>query len=136
MGVGRPHGTQTLGALAWAGRWTGVCDIAAPNEGAEAAPSVLKRHPPFETSTFRIEVGGGVSSFLDWRVSFFSVCKGPWYFFPLPVPTMVSFSSCVQVMLLTFWCSSGEGRFMGKHCPWDGLERKSHSWAALFPGLN
>lgn len=46
MGVGRPHGTQTLGALAWAGRWTGVCDIAAPNEGAEAAPSVLKRHPP------------------------------------------------------------------------------------------
>lgn len=49
MGVGRPHGTQTLGALAWAGRWTGVCDMQRPssaNEGAEAAPSVLKRTPP------------------------------------------------------------------------------------------
>lgn len=37
-------------------------------------------------------------------------------------------------MLLTFWCSSGKRRFM-EHCPWDGLEGKSHSWAALFPGL-
>jgi hypothetical protein len=48
MGAGRPHGTQTLGALAWAGRWTGVCAHAAPspaNDGAEAAPQV-KRHPP------------------------------------------------------------------------------------------
>lgn len=42
----------------WAGRWTGVCDIAAPNEGAEAAPSVLKR-TPLKTSTFRIELDAG-----------------------------------------------------------------------------
>lgn len=49
MGAGRPHGTQTLGALAWAGRWTGVCDMQRPspaNEGAEAAPLVSERHPP------------------------------------------------------------------------------------------
>lgn len=38
MDVGRPHGTQTLGALAWAGRWTGVCDMQRPMRGRRPPP--------------------------------------------------------------------------------------------------
>ena len=48
MGAGRPHGTQTLGALAWVGRWTGVCDMQRPPPPmmGRRPPPPVKRHPP------------------------------------------------------------------------------------------